>query len=171
MFNKDEDVVVESQRDLIMPKIPVTTGKRNRLSRLMAIKALIEANPGKIIKLSDINKAADIKNGQYYLTDLINRGIVVRYTIDNGERGHSYAYKWVGDSNTLLPHAIQEVRNDVESQKGPTYTYEDIEKLAANFVINNGFGDKDENTIALKQRGVVQFLEMLQNKNNSAPQE
>lgn len=163
MSEQDNDVTVESKRDLVIPNMSGTdSAYRDKRKRFLAIKELIERNPNRIITLADINKAARFTMASIYINELINSGCVVRYSLANGEKGNSFGYRWVRD-----PQEFTEPGPDEKS-----YYIKDLQEEYLKWCDEINKEGGNEEALAMKQRGVLQFIQMLENKNNnSAPHE
>lgn len=62
--------------------------------RKAAIKDLILRSPGEILTLDQFNTASQCKSAGPYIKKLIAKGIVSRYPVRTGKRGHFYRYEW-----------------------------------------------------------------------------
>jgi predicted transcriptional regulator len=128
--------------------------------RIAAWKKLVNESEGKVLRLSDFNKAASTTTAAYHIRLLVDKGVLVRHRVDTGVSGKFYTYSWdeqkeeqLSDITKKRPweHVIE------REQSLNSLTFDDLEDYAQEFTMKTSQEAKEE-TAALKNLGVTQFL-------------
>jgi predicted transcriptional regulator len=137
MFDNNQN----HQEDIVIPE---NVGNiYDKSVKVKAIRDLVENNPGKLLKIDHFNKATGLTNAGHHVRQLRKAGYLVRISIQTGEKGHHYAYKWVTPNKKTL-------------------TISDFENLAQKWQEENAYEDK--NVLALMNQGVIEFIKWLKTK-------
>lgn len=126
-------------------------GKRMRESRWDAYKEaelrdFIKKREGTIIRGEEFIEVLGLTTAQQHVRRLMKQGRIERFHIPNGQKGHSYGYKWVDlsqlvkDNDNNETHKLDSVRIPTLDKPRNSLPLCDIDK---NFL---AFCDVEENT-------------------------
>lgn len=84
--------------------------------KIACIRDYVNAHPNQIITLAQFVEIAG-STAQTYVSKLLKSGDLMRFSIKNGKRGHSYGYKWI-------EHKEKDIENDTDGVKTKSLGFE-----------------------------------------------
>lgn len=127
--------------------------------RMTAWKNLVQSNPGRVLRISDFDKAAKTTTASHHINNLLAEGILTRQRVDMGS-GIYYSYEWNEEAEQKVQQALATLTptSNVES-----ISLTNLDSYAQEFNSKNA-SDSDEQIAALKNLGVTQFVDYIKDK-------
>jgi hypothetical protein len=123
--------------------------------KIACIRDYVNAHTNEIITMADFVEIAG-STAQTYVKKLLNSGDLIRFSIKNGKKGHSYGYRWI-------EHKEKEIENDTDGVKTRSLGFEpfplgtDAGNLLLDDIIDHYVVDNVENLAGDEIKGMIKL--------------